>query len=81
MEQRDLELIHKLGSEDSVLASLYKEHVEFEQELEKLENKSYLSVAEQMKRMEIKKKKLAGKDKMELILKKYRHDTKCQCHK
>jgi hypothetical protein len=72
MEQRDLELIKKFGSTDSALAELYKKHVEYETELEKFDNKSYLTVAEQMQRAEIKKKKLAGKDKIEMLLKKYR---------
>ena len=72
MEQRDIELIQKHGQQDRELSNLYKRHLEFEQELEKLENKSYLSVAEQMHRAEIKKQKLAGKDKIEAILKKYR---------
>lgn len=72
MEQRDIELIQKYSSNDNVLANLYKEHLEFERELEHLENKSYLTVTEQMKRAEIKKKKLAGKDKIEAILQKYR---------
>lgn len=72
MEHKDLELIKKFSATDRVLAELFKQHEEFERELEDLENKSYLTVAEQMKRAEIKKKKLAGKDKIEMILKRYR---------
>ncbi|MBI2342146.1 MAG: DUF465 domain-containing protein [Deltaproteobacteria bacterium] len=72
MEQRDLELIQKFSSTDKALAELYKQHVEYEESLEKLENKSYLSVGEQMQRAELKKKKLIGKDKLEMILRKYR---------
>jgi uncharacterized protein YdcH (DUF465 family) len=72
MEQRDLELIKKFSSTDNLLSDLYKEHLKYEHEIEKLENKSYLTIDEQMKRMELKKKKLAGKDKIELILRDYR---------
>ncbi len=72
MERRDIELIEKHSSSDSVLAKLYKEHLDYERELEKLENKSYLSNDEQLRRAEVKKLKLAGKDKLEMILKKYR---------
>lgn len=72
MEQRDVELIQKFSSSDLALSELYRQHMEFEKELEKLENKSYLTVAEQMRRSEIKKKKLAGKDRIEMILKGYR---------
>lgn len=72
MEQRDLQLIEKFGRSDEVLSNLYKEHLELESELEKLDNKSYLSVNEQMHRAEVKKKKLAGKDRIESILRKYR---------
>ena len=65
MEQRDLELIQKFGSGDSVLANLYQQHMELEKELEKLDNKSYLTVDEQMRRADIKKRKLVGKDRIE----------------
>jgi len=72
MEHKDLELIKKFSTTDQVLAELFQQHQKFERELEDLDNKSYLTVTEQMKRAEIKKKKLAGKDRIEMILKKYR---------
>lgn len=72
MEQRDLELIQKYSSTDKMLAELYKQHQEYENELEKIDNKSYLTTTEQMRRAELKKKKLAGRDKIESILRKYR---------
>jgi len=75
MEHRDLELIKKFSSTDPILADLYKKHMEYEQEIEKLENKSYLTSTEQMRRMELKKQKLAGKDKIEMILQKYRRQA------
>jgi uncharacterized protein YdcH (DUF465 family) len=76
MEIKDMELIKKYSSSDNTLAELFKRHQEYEVELEKIDNKSYLTVAEQMKRQEIKKQKLAGKDKIEMLLRKYREKEK-----
>lgn len=72
MEKSDLELIKKYGPTDEALAHLYQEHLDFEKELEELENKSYLTPEDERVLREIKKKKLAGRDKMESILRKYR---------
>lgn len=72
MEERDLDLIKKYSPKDEVLSNLYEEHLDFEKELEKLENKPYLTPEEEMSLRELKKKKLAGRDKMENILRKYR---------
>lgn len=76
MEKSDLELIKKYSSNDEVLAHLYKEHLDFEEKLERLENKSMLSTEEEMKLRELKKKKLVGRDQMESILCKYRAASK-----
>lgn len=75
MEQRDLELIEKFSQNDKVLADLFKEHKELEHELEKLDNKSYLTVDEQLQRADIKKRKLVGRDRIELLLKRYRQQS------
>ncbi len=72
MEQHDLELIERHGEQDAELRGLYEEHVSFEKLLEKLENKPYLTPAEEREIKEIKKKKLAGKTKLEAMLMKYR---------
>ena len=76
MEKHDLELIKKYSSSDEVLANLYKEHVDFEEKLEKLEEKSYLTPEDEMKLRDLKKKKLKGRDQMEAILRKYRDAEK-----
>ncbi len=76
MERKDLELITKFGSTDPVLSDLYRQHMEFECELEKLDNKSFLTTDEQFYRAELKKKKLAGKDKIERLLSRYRLNNK-----
>ena len=72
MEQRDLELIQKYESADEVLANLYKEHLDYEKELEELEEKHFLTPEEEVQKAKIKKKKLMGRDQMESILSKYR---------
>ena len=72
MESRDLELIKKYSATDEVLSHLYEEHLDFEKELEMLETKQFLSVAEETTLRELKKKKLLGRDQIEGILRKYR---------
>lgn len=72
MEKRDLELIEKYSPKDEVLAGLYEEHLNYEKELEGLENRSYLTADDQFRLRDLKKKKLAGRDRMEAILRKYR---------
>lgn len=72
MEQRDLELIHRYIASDDVLASLYKEHQDYEKELEDLEDKSYRTQEEELRLKQLKKKKLVGRDRIEFILRKYR---------
>ena len=72
MDQRDLELIAKYGEADPELKSLYEEHVAFEKILEKMEGKPFLTPSEETELKEIKKKKLAGKTRIETLLMKYR---------
>lgn len=72
MEDRDIKLIEKYSSKDDVLASLYREHLKYEKELEQLENKSYLTQEDEFEVRALKKKKLLGRDRMETILRKYR---------
>lgn len=72
MEARDIELIEKLQEEDGEVKALYDQHLQYEQLLNQLESKSYLSSAEEQEVKEIKKKKLAGKTKLQAILEKYR---------
>lgn len=72
MEQRDLDLIIKYCEADPELKSLYEEHVAFEKILEKMEGKSFRTPGEETELREIKKKKLAGKTRIETLLMKYR---------
>lgn len=72
MDSRDLELIAKVGESDAELRALYDEHLAYEKLIEKLENKPYLNPTELLEVKELKKKKLAGKTRMESLLIKYR---------
>lgn len=72
MEQRDLDLITELARKDAELRILWEEHLLYEKQLEKLENKPYLTPSEVRVVKEIKKKKLAGKTKLQAILDRYR---------
>lgn len=74
MEQRDLVLIQEHIVNDAVLESLYKEHVDFERQLEKYNNKPFLTPSEELERKNLQKKKLKGRDMIEDILRKYRKE-------
>ena len=76
MENHDLELIQSHLKEDKDLSVLFKEHLSFEKQLAKLDHKLFLTPEEEVLRKELQKKKLKGKDKMEIILKKYRGGEK-----
>lgn len=68
MEQRDLELIERYVADNKLLNMLYREHIDFERQLEKLNNKPFLTPTEEMERKNIQKRKLIGRDKIEDIL-------------
>lgn len=72
MEQRDLKLIEKYVAKDAVLQNLYQEHIKFERQLEKYNNKPYLTPAEEVERKNLQKRKLIGRDRIEQILSEYR---------
>jgi hypothetical protein len=72
MEQYELELIAKYGEMDEELSQLWQNHLEYEKQLEKFDNKRYLTPQEESELKMIKKKKLAGKTKIQHILEKYR---------
>ncbi|WP_319466657.1 DUF465 domain-containing protein [uncultured Pseudodesulfovibrio sp.] len=75
MEAQDLELIEKYGDEDGEVKALWDQHVVYEKMLNKLEAKTYLSPTELQEVKELKKKKLAGKTKLQGLLDKYRTEA------
>lgn len=72
MEAKDLELIEKYGANDTQLKALWDQHTTYEKMLDKLESKTYLSPTETQEMKELKKKKLAGKTKLQSLLDEYR---------
>jgi uncharacterized protein YdcH (DUF465 family) len=74
MEETDLQLIRKLIPKDKVLKKLWDEHLEYEEKLEQFNKRRYLSTEEEMRRKELQKLKLQGKDKIEEILRRYRNE-------
>lgn len=74
MEQHDLVLIEKYMASDKALENLYREHVTFERQIEKYNNKPYLTPSEELERKTLQKMKLKGRDMIEDILRKYRNE-------
>ena len=76
MEKEDLELIELLTGKDPELKKFWDEHLEYERQLEGFNRRPYLTAAETMERKRLQKLKLAGRDRMEQILAKYRQKEK-----
>ena len=72
MEEKDKLLIEKHIGSDEELRKYVEEHVMLEKKLEEFNKKVYLTTDEEVEEKKIKKMKLAGRDKIEMILKKYR---------
>ena len=73
MEKRDLVLIQKHITDDPELKRYMEEHEGFERKLEQFNRQSYLSADEEIERKKIQKLKLAGRDRIEAILARYRN--------
>lgn len=73
MEHHDLELIAANLVHDDELKALWEEHVMFEKMLERYSGKAALSPSEELDVKECKKKKLAGKTRIEALLAKYKN--------
>ena len=72
MEKADEELVARWIDKDPELRRYMEEHWEYERQLEEFNRRPYLTAAETVERRRIQKLKLAGRDKIEQILKKYR---------
>ncbi|MBW1917198.1 MAG: DUF465 domain-containing protein [Deltaproteobacteria bacterium] len=72
MEKKDEELIARWIDQDPELKHLMGEHQEFERQLEDLNRRFYLTPEESIARKRIQKLKLAGRDRIEQLLAKYR---------
>ena len=71
METMDRALIEKYAAQDVELSALWAQHLGYEKMIEKLEGKHLSPVVDQEIK-ELKKKKLAGKTKLQALLDKYR---------
>ena len=74
MEKQDLDLINRYIQEDPQLKRYMDEHLEFERLLEEYNRRPYLTAEESLERKRLQKMKLAGRDKIEQILAKYRKE-------
>lgn len=72
MEENDLQLIRKLLPKNKELKVLWDEHLGYEEKLDQLNKRRYLSTEEEIKRKELQKLKLKGKDRIAEILRESR---------
>ena len=72
MEKWDEDLIARLLPRDEELRKYVEEHRRYEDKLEQFNQRAYLTTEEEMEKKRIQKLKLAGRDKIETILAKYR---------
>ena len=69
---KEEELIERLMKQDQEFLRAKQNHTQLAKQLEELEGKPYLTPQDEMEVKILKKKKLAAKDQMEMILMKYR---------
>jgi uncharacterized protein YdcH (DUF465 family) len=72
MEKQDLEIIQEMMDRDPELKRYVEEHRDFERRLEEFNRRPYLTAEETVERKRLQKLKLAGRDRLERILAKYR---------
>lgn len=75
MLKADNEIVEKMIRTNEDFKSLFEDHINMEQDLEALYSLKYFPPEVEARIKEIKKLKLRGKDKMELILSKYKSDN------
>jgi hypothetical protein len=75
MEQREEQLIRQHADHDQELRALWEEHLQFKRKLEDFRDKAYLTNEEEMEKKRIQKLKLASKDRMMMILARYRQQS------
>ncbi|MFC1855087.1 hypothetical protein ACFL2A_00910 [Thermodesulfobacteriota bacterium] len=69
---KDEEVVEALLSDNVEFRKFMELHSEYEVRLENLNKKHYLTDSEKLDKQNLKKKKLATKDKMTLIIKEYK---------
>lgn len=76
MEKQDLDLIERFIHQDPELKRHMEEHAAFERRLEEFNRRPYLTNEETLEKKRLQKLKLAGRDRIEQILAKYREKEK-----
>ena len=72
MEEKDQALVRQLVDTNPRFRMLFEEHRLLEKELDKFDQRPFLTPDEEMERKKVQKLKLAGKDEMERILRQNR---------
>jgi uncharacterized protein YdcH (DUF465 family) len=72
MEPRDVALIERLLPSLPELRSLWEEHHRLDRQLEELNGRRFLTPEEDARARELRKTKLAGRDRIEAILREHR---------
>ncbi len=73
MEKQVEELIAKHIGHDDELKKYVEEHAKFEEAIEELNKKVYLTAEEEVQKKNLQKMKLSGKEQIYRILEKYQH--------
>lgn len=74
MEKKELDLITELSETDPQVKTLWEDHLQYKKQLDELEKRPYRTPDEETVIRDIKKKKLAGKTRLQGILD--RHQNK-----
>ena len=74
MEHYERSRIEVLLDRDPELRDLWKQHLELEGHIEQIESLPHLSPSESLRRKQLQKQKLAGKDRIAQILARYPAD-------
>jgi len=72
MEPRDVALIERLLPQSAELRRLWEDHQRLDRELDALLKQRFLTPEEEARSQEIRKIKLAGRDRIEAILREHR---------
>jgi hypothetical protein len=72
MDVQDEALISRLIDQNPELKTLVENHRDFERQLDEMNRRPHLSTDDDLKLKRLKKAKLAGKEKIELILSQHR---------
>jgi len=75
MEMSLLEVKNHLMATDEEFSRLVREHSDYEQQLQALSNRPFLTESERVQEINLKKRKLSLKDQMECMIQKYKKDS------